>query len=201
MPVDTKASKAYTGHIYRMHSSFDDTYPYIHWSSHKNKANDWEKLDDMFAGTIPVDESYASNTEIHVVMKGQTVDVVGFEIRMLVSTKAKVCFESLGLKGVRFVPVKVNGDRWWCLIVDQIVDCLDKHKSTVEYFDDGVVMGIAKYVFARDRIVAPSLFRIPENRSPVVFATESVKEAVQVEGLVGFWFVDYETPPEGYLIS
>ncbi|MBI1338209.1 MAG: hypothetical protein GC164_14790 [Phycisphaera sp.] len=201
MPSNHPHQEQYVGPIYRIIRNQDDNYPYIHWSSHRNKPLDWEKLIGMFMGEVPLDTAYTSGVDIHLVTKGRTIDVVDCQLHLLISQRARVCLESLGLPGVAFIPVKINGERWWCLDVDRYVDALDRNRSTILYFDDSDdIMEVSKYVFIRDHLADPIIFRIFEKRIPGVFVTESVKQAVLKAGLVGFWFIDYENPPKGYLV-
>lgn len=202
MPNSDHSAHMYEGTVYRMIETLEEDYPRIYWSSHKNKPVDWEKLVGMFMGELPVDTSYTSEVDIHVATRGQRIDVIDCQIHLLISQQARACFVSLDLPSVGFIPIKINGERWWCLDVDRVVDCLDKKKSVIEYFEDGCgVMRIAKYVFTRSVIADPVIFRIPENRPPMLFVTESVRQAVMNAALAGFEFIDYEHPPHGYLIG
>lgn len=193
----------YNGYIYRVHPSFEDSYPSIRWSSHRNKPIDWVKLGSMFEGIIPLDEGFASDVDIHIVMGGRSVDVIDCELSLLVTTKARSCLEAVVADGIRFIPVKVNGNPWWCLVVDKKIDCLDWEQCDIEYLDEleRKLPVIHKYVFRREYIVDPVLFNIADPKSFKIFTTESVKKTMLSAGLVGFEFVDFENPPEDYLMS
>jgi len=193
----------YDGSIYCMHQSLEDNYPRIYWSSHRNKPIDWVRVHGMFTSEVPLDEDYTSGVDIHVVMKGRVVDVIDCQLCMLVTPRTRSCLESTGAGGIRFIPVKINGERWWCLVVDRKIDCLNWERCNIEYLDEieRKFPVIHKYVFKRDYIMDPALFRIAGRDSLEVFITESIKQAMTVAGLKGFEFVDFENPPEGYLMS
>lgn len=89
----------------------------------------------------------------------------------------------------RFVPITASllDQEWYCLRCVRRLDCLDKTRSDVQYFDGtNDVMSIERFVF-KELPDAPLMFAIPELQF-VLFATGPVPDIAQQTGITGIEF-------------
>ena len=70
-----------------------------------------------------------------------------------------------------------------------LVDCIDRERSKLElYPSTGRVMSIEKYVFDASRLHGHTLFKVPEQRTVAVFATDAFVKRYRSTGLEGLAF-------------
>lgn len=65
---------------------------------------------------------------------------------------------------VEALPIKhPSGKAYYAINVLQVVDCLDRKRSQLEFSSSGKVMGVEKYVFDPKRLPPFHMFKIPES--------------------------------------
>lgn len=91
---------------------------------------------------------------------------------------------------VEILTMNVEGLKMSILNVINVIDCLDKNKSEIYYFESsGRIKSIKKYVFEISKIKDYCLFKIPQMARTEVFATDNFRNKVLKYELTGLEFV------------
>ena len=72
--------------------------------------------------------------------------------------------------------------------VTAVLDCLDRDKSAITYFDDGSILSVSTYAFDAKTVGATPLFRIKGLELKNIFASDSFKNLFEASGLTGLSF-------------
>lgn len=186
----------YNGHVYKFTARFfDEKYPFIIQDSKSNQGIPFGEMQRMVYGEKPIDYGIFKDVDISVRSKSRKFDFLRFGSSLLISEGAKALLDGRTTDDVEFIPLKVNGESWYCIFVTKVIDCLDYSKSVVEYFPGNkIIERISRYSFQHERLTDPLIFRIPEKY--YMFTTDSVKKAVEGSSLYGHYFLDFEDPPE-----
>lgn len=109
--------------------------------------------------------------------------------RFLLCDPIRAAFEPLVAGQVTFVPLRVNGERFWGLRVFNVIDALDRELSKIRYFrrDPDEIDAIEVPVWRGEVIPDPSIFRIPEHGT-YTWVTPAVVEAYERSGCDGLSF-------------
>lgn len=183
--------------IYWLSVSVDEGYPRIDFSHPKNRGVDWLGLAALIDGDSQSRQYPEHPAVITVVPKGRkrslAVDALWLEHRVLVSERARRALGELKLPGVEFLALTVNEEPFFALRVSRQIDCLDRERSRIQYFqsDPTRILTIRRHVFRKEHVPDPALFELPGSRARL-FATVGVKLAAENAGLVGIEFVDIE---------
>ncbi len=106
--------------------------------------------------------------------------------------------EKLNLEGIEFLPIKIENELYYimnsCLSIKGI---LNKKQSKIDYFSNGEIMWISKYVFYPNEIEA-SMFKIPEMYT-AIFATASFVEFIRENHFTGIEFEPCAIKKESFL--
>lgn len=106
--------------------------------------------------------------------------------------------EKLNLEGIEFLPIKIENKLYYimnpCLSIKGI---LNKKKSKIDYFSNGEIMWVSKYVFYPNEIGA-SMFKIPEMYTSI-FVTTSFTEFIKENHFIGIDFEPCEIKKESIL--
>lgn len=165
--------------------------------SKSNQGIPFGEMQGIVYGEKVLDYGVFAGVDFFVRSKTRKFDFLRFGGSVLISEEAKTVLEGLNTVGVEYIPLKVNGASRYCVFATMIVDCLDYSKSIVEYFPGNKnIERIPRYSFHHERLTDPLIFRIPEKKATYTFTAESVKKAVENSSLYGFYFLDYEDPPE-----
>lgn len=90
-----------------------------------------------------------------------------------------------------FVPIAINDVPFLFLNQKAALDCLDRKRSVVTYFksDPARIMEVKKYCFTQGAIIDPLVFPLPDTNYGL-YATQTVKKAVEKARLRGVYFLD-----------
>ncbi|MDQ3756983.1 MAG: hypothetical protein M3394_03950 [Actinomycetota bacterium] len=128
-----------------------------------------------------------SDVELFVSTRGKVLDAVTFSGALhAVSDRLRPVFE-LVADDVEFVPLNVNGDRFWFLRVTSVVDALDLEHSTIRYLCTGSVDAVEEPVWRQESVDRPRLFTIPQLRV-TTWATRPIADAYEASGCTGLFF-------------
>ena len=72
--------------------------------------------------------------------------------------------------------------------VTNVVDALDEEASELDYFPDGGIYRVLRYVFKPEAVRDQWLFKIPQRKSGPVLVTDRFVDLVKSSGLTGFKF-------------
>lgn len=192
--------------IYWLSVSVDERYPRIDFSHPKNRGVDWLGLAALIDGGSQASDPFGHSPVITVVPKGRkrslAVDALWLEHRVLVSERARRTFGELKMPEVEFLALTVNEEPFYALRVSRRIDCLDRERSRIQYFqsDPTRILTIRRHVFRKEHVPDPALFELPGSRARL-FATSGVKLAAEHAGLVGIEFVDIELADSAALES
>ncbi|MBD9641411.1 hypothetical protein IB277_34505 [Ensifer sp. ENS07] len=93
----------------------------------------------------------------------------------------------------QLLPLK--GEDVWLFNVTNVLDALDKERSSVVYFDDGDILDIERYVFKMEIIGSAEIFKLP-TRGSSVFVTDCFVTRVRDLGMRGVSFAPLWTSVE-----
>ncbi|MFN7139667.1 MAG: imm11 family protein [Limisphaerales bacterium] len=191
-----------TNGIFSLVFAHDNGFPSIDFSIPANRNYNWLELGEMLDGQKPIDLSFTSSINITVTNKSKRFDCLSFNGRLLISSAAKQVFEGLQQSEIRYASLFVNSLPYYLMIVDRVIDCLDRDRSEIKSFpgDPTKIMAIKRYVLRKEAFGHFEIFRIPEHPTRV-FVTESVKERIEASSLAGFGFTNVENPPPGIYLS
>lgn len=85
--------------------------------------------------------------------------------------------------------LKENDKNLYIFNVTNIIDCLYKEKSEIEFFQSTKRYGNVRRPFFKKEIICDNdIFRIPEHGKGFVFISDNVKNLIETTGLKGFSF-------------
>ena len=106
--------------------------------------------------------------------------------------------ENLNLEKIEFLPIRIENELYYimnpCLSIKGI---LNKKRSKIDYFSNGEIMWISKYVFYPNDVQA-SLFKIPEMYT-AVFATTTFVDFIKENHFTGIEFEPCTSKKESFL--
>ena len=104
----------------------------------------------------------------------------------VVSQRAMDCLKPMLGDKVEFLPlITVKKVRLYAINVLSVINCLDIHRSTVDFSSDGFIGSLARLVFYDSKFtVDPVIFKIPQSRNHV-FVSESVSGLIIANRLSG----------------
>lgn len=106
--------------------------------------------------------------------------------------------ENLNLENIEFLPIRIENELYYimnpCLSIKGI---LNKKRSKIDYFSNGEIMWISKYVFYPNDVQA-SLFKIPEMYT-AVFATTTFVDFINENHFTGIEFEPCTIKKESFL--
>jgi hypothetical protein len=112
----------------------------------------------------------------------------------VISERAVRALRDLLTEAGELLEVDCEGERLWALNVRRFVDVLDVGSSKIEYFADGRVMRVHRYVFKPSEVKGVTMFKVPQQPLGPVFVTQPFVSAVESAGLTGFsWKLVWES--------
>jgi hypothetical protein len=112
----------------------------------------------------------------------------------MISQRAKDLLWPYARRHLRCFQTTLNGEPYYILHLDKrlALDCLDVHKSKIEYFkcDPDDIKDIKKYAFHLEKLCDPLIFHVLQARE--ILGTQSIKRMVEEADLKGFHFEDVE---------
>lgn len=174
--------------VYQLRPDGDEARPRINAGHPRNRGIDFIALGRYLRG-----EARAPAPEPNVFVKiadGQLWDA--FYMAMspwLISDRLRRVVEPLIAQDVVFVPMHVNGERFWGLRVTRVLPtAVDLNLSEVRYLPSGSLDRIVVPVWRATQIPDPSLFAIPQQRN-TAWTTDALIEAYTASGCTGisFW--------------
>jgi len=130
-------------------------------------------------------------------VRGKTLrlkDFVGWMFQVPVcSERAKLALEPIISHCAEFLPlILIRGINYYAINVVKVVDCLDKKRSEVAYYDHNPkkIMAIHSYVFLKNKIENVPIFKVPELDSSTVFVTQKFVDVIIANKLTGVSFAD-----------
>lgn len=104
------------------------------------------------------------------------------------------CQDYLVKEEAEIIPFNVEGLDMYFLNITKIIDCLDETQSDIERLETGHIYQIKHYVFNTTLLEGLMLFKIPQESSKEVFATEIFHDKIVKYNLTGLILVPiYET--------
>lgn len=94
-------------------------------------------------------------------------------------------------ENVEILPIVVNGSPFYVIHLLKTYNVLNEKKSSIQYFKNGDVKNIKKYVFLPTVSEVPSLFQIEQNQM-FCFVKDDLRSAICNAGLVGADFEECE---------
>ena len=188
-------------HIFKITFIDIDNYPMINFSYGNNGDYDWVLIAEMLDGEKKVNRGFLENIKLKIQRKIKKYDIISLTGNIIISEKAKDIFNTLHVPNLEFFKIKINDLPFFLFQVGNVVDCLNREKSIYQTFSHrpDEIMRIEKYVFHKNKVNDPLIFKIPEE--VFLLATDKVKEKIENSDLYGFRFIDCENPPEGVLVS
>lgn len=138
----------------------------------------------------PMQRTWTGDAELafvpHRMPKGDTPGLFGcvpvFNVRA-----AQVLGDFLADHG-EFLPVTIQGERYFLFNVTTVVDALDEANCDLERFDDGRLFQVHRYSFFPERLRGIPVFKIPQWPQYKVYCTDPFVERVKAAKLKGFKF-------------
>ncbi len=120
----------------------------------------------------------------------RVVDMPWFEYgAILCNEKAWSVLQPYIKDEVEVLPVNVEGFHYMLLNPINVIDCLDRNKSSFDvYHKTGRVTRIDHYVFQEDKLDGVYLFKTPELIRTQMYATDSLRSLVLSHSLTGLKF-------------
>lgn len=178
--------------IYLIRPPRDDRQPSVDFSHPRNRGIDWRFLADVLDAKAPPARERLDAIDIYV-RAAEPFESLWVGADLLVSGLLRGVLEPECKRDVEFLPVLVNGTRFYALLVLNTLDVLDRARSELKYFKSSLdrVKTIRRY--AVKDVKTTEVFRIPEDPGST-FAAESVRLAYLDSGVPGLRFVDCEKP-------
>ncbi len=182
--------------VYRIKWSIEDGRPQINFDSPKNQGASWTIAGDIVRDERNIDEyteieatvSAANASNYHCYLDGIGPGFYSDEVVSILRPHGK--------NAIRFLPVSLNGARYWLPKFTNRVNAFDRDKSkfTCYRHDPERVMLIDAFAFKSDLITDPLVFGVPEEPF-FLLITQSIYEQVlakQFRGidLVKLWQCD-----------
>ena len=131
-------------------------------------------------------------------------DFIGWMLTApVISEKAKRILEPFISPYVEFLPfIELRGKQFFALNVIELVDCLDKKKSTIRYAPDDptYILSIGNFFFDAQRVKNVPIFKVAEYPKSV-FVTHQFVELIVKNKLRGAAFADPSIEPFGRIMS
>lgn len=183
--------------IYFVRTLGDEREPEVPYDHPQNQEIDWPLVGDLLEGNIPTDDTYLANLDIYV-PADHPFDALRIDSRILLSERLAAALEPHCKPDADFLPLLVNGRRFYALLVVTMLNVLDLSRSDVTYFrsNPSKVKSIRKYAFVEGADTLAKVFRLPEDPGRT-FAVDSVRDAYLASGIPGLRFVDAVAPPPG----
>lgn len=180
--------------VYEVGTSLEEDRPEIDLESPMIAAIDWLQVFDVIRGERPITDyepvemlvDAPDATDYHWYMCGGP-QLVSQPLQELIQPHTTL-FE--------FLAARLNGAPYFFIKPSESLkrkpgglDCLDRDQSEVRYATDdpSEVSWVYRHAFRSGIVPDPCVFRIPESWSRM-FATESIKQAVEEAGLKGVRF-------------
>lgn len=172
----------------------------INFMLRENAGVNWLAIDEYLCGRRPFDEAATRGVALKV-QEAVVSDVLPLGGDLIVSDRLRTALCEVADSDVKFLPLKINARPYAILLVDRVVDCLDRERSVTRNVpgSPGRIMRIDKYVFDPGRIPAGGMFRIPEKRA-AVFATDPARQHLVAGGFSGLDCIDIGNPPPGFSV-
>jgi len=178
--------------IYLIRSPGDSGEPWVPYDDPRNQGIDWQYLADVLDAKAPPDPERLDAIDIHAPGEAPFESLwVGSDI--LVSDLLRRALKPACEGDVEFLPLRVNGSRFYALLVVNTLDVLDRERSELKYYrSTDQVITIRRYAFTD--VGETRVFKIPEDPGST-FATKPVRHAYRESRVPGLRFVDCENPP------
>lgn len=108
------------------------------------------------------------------------------------SQRAKECLENVINDYTEFIPIHVKDKPYYIVNLLSIIDAIDYEKSTFRSIASGLVVGLDKYAFLKDKIKGINMFKVmlyDTLYSEEVFVSSKVKEIIEENKLLGVKFI------------
>jgi hypothetical protein len=113
----------------------------------------------------------------------------GIETIISASERARNIIKPIVNTQVEFLPINTEIGNYYAMNVKEI-DCLDKKKSLIRYFDDGKrILHVVNYAFYMARIEGINIFRIKGVGLRVLVVNNDFKNFIEHEKLSGLIFL------------
>jgi hypothetical protein len=169
--------------VYKMGRTVDPKYPIHHTDDPRHRGIDWSRLWPALRGELDDD---TSEVDLFVKTRGEPVDALYFiGLGPALSERLRQVF-ALVDDDVEWVPLGVNGERFWFMRVVTVLDALDVERSEMRVVPGGTSSHIVRPVW-RDGLRDPALFRVPQDRVALL-ATPAVAGAYEESGCTGLHF-------------
>ncbi len=114
---------------------------------------------------------------------------------LVFSSRLRELLDSIGINNIEYYKLEIVNPRsgkkfsdYYIANVVGLVDCVDREKSELKYFDDGDIKRIRKLVLDQSRIPSKlRIFRLAK-RTILTVVHQSVKEVIESAGLTGCVF-------------
>ena len=165
--------------------------PEIDFSQKENSGYLWPDLYDL-----PEVNAFRWRDVNLRVKFGRVFDAVRMDSHMIVSERFKEILEKKSGDDCLFHRLCINDEPFYLLIVQRIVDCLDRSKSDLRWFAGNQRIRAARNYAFHSKQLSAAIFRIPENRVPIFVAGEVACE-IKGSKIQGVTFLDAENPAPG----
>ena len=102
--------------------------------------------------------------------------------------RALKILQPLIFQNVEILQLESGSDTLYAINVLKVVDCLDYEKSEIEWFPEGNIMLVDRYVFKKDCAKGEHIFKIRKAELKDVLVSEEFKKLVESNGLEGLIF-------------
>lgn len=150
--------------------------------------NVWEKI----KFEVGIDDSIESQYTIKEQKARPLGDFPNHPGPPIVSTQAMKLLKPFVENNTEFLEIEIiNEGVYYIMNVTSVIDCLDKKKSRIEYFDSEQkrIMDIEKYSFFEKKLKDIYAFRIL-GYEKTIYVTDEFKKIVEKNNLEGFVFKD-----------
>jgi hypothetical protein len=168
-----------------MAASTDESYPRFQQAHPRNRDTDWAMVGRYAEQAEP--SAAAAQVNIFIKTDREIDNVVVPGTGFVVSKKLRAALEPVAGGPVVFLPIHVNGEPFWILRVNNVVDALDAERSEIRYSVQGVLRAIEKPVWHGEVLHDPMIFEVPQRRH-MIWATTAVVRAYQRSGCNGLSF-------------
>lgn len=121
--------------------------------------------------------------------KGKRTDAPSFLTGMPIISKRAVDVFANNLKdNIQILPLIHDQHDYSIVNVVNVIDALDHNNAVIKRFSDGTIQDIVTYSFHADLLQNQLIFKIPEYPETKVFVTDTFKNIIESNKLVGFRF-------------
>lgn len=86
------------------------------------------------------------------------------------------------------LPLSTSVGDYFVVHFTEHLDCLDRKRSEIEYFDNGAVLGVDAYAFRERKLKGQHFFALPETAGLEVLVSEEFRALVNEHKLTGVFF-------------